>query len=225
MESIFSLLVMEAQELYGIENPHDKLFKDLLDDEEELKAFITEYIGINIKQEEIERYNNKYITNQYKIYEADMVYKIKGKEIYFLIEHQSTIDERMPYRILTYYTELLKEIIDKKENRRKNYKYPLIKPIVLYTGEKEWKVEQIVENRFEFPTEESYVNRLRNRGINKIAQKVGEEAVETVIAALVEKEEDFINETSDLLFHLLVLLKEKNISLESIAKNLESRHQ
>lgn len=88
-----------------------------------------------------------------------------------------------------------------------------------------FKLEQIVENRFEFPTEESYVNRLRNRGINKIAQKVGEEAVETVIAALVEKEEDFINETSDLLFHLLVLLKEKNISLESIAKNLESRHQ
>jgi phosphoribosyl-ATP pyrophosphohydrolase/phosphoribosyl-AMP cyclohydrolase len=69
------------------------------------------------------------------------------------------------------------------------------------------------------------VNRLRSKGLNKIAQKVGEEGVETVIAALAETEEDLINESSDLLFHLLVLLREKNISLETLAKNLESRHQ
>ena len=87
------------------------------------------------------------------------------------------------------------------------------------------ELERIVQHRFEFPSEESYVNRLRKRGINKIAQKVGEEAVETVIAALTETETDFINETSDLLFHLIVLLREKGLSLEVIAKNLESRHQ
>lgn len=87
------------------------------------------------------------------------------------------------------------------------------------------ELERIVKNRFEFPADESYVNRLRSKGINKIAQKVGEEAVETVIAALTETEYDFINETSDLLFHLLVLLREKGVSLETIAKNLENRHQ
>jgi len=87
------------------------------------------------------------------------------------------------------------------------------------------QLERIVKHRYEFPSEESYVNRLRSRGINKIAQKVGEEAVETVIAALAETETDFINESSDLLFHLLVLLREKGISLETLAKNLESRHQ
>ncbi|MDH5828076.1 bifunctional phosphoribosyl-AMP cyclohydrolase/phosphoribosyl-ATP diphosphatase HisIE [Sphingobacterium sp. SG20118] len=87
------------------------------------------------------------------------------------------------------------------------------------------QLEQIIKNRYEFPADESYVNRLRSKGINKIAQKVGEEAVETVIAALTETEHDFINETSDLFFHLLVLLREKGISLETIAKNLESRHQ
>lgn len=155
--------------MYGIENPHDKLFKDLLDDEEELKVFITEYIGINIKQEEIEKYNNKYITNQYKIYEADMVYKIKGKEIYFLIEHQSTIDERMPYRILNYCTELLKEIIDKKENRRKDYKYPLyiLHPIL---GE---DTERIIEKFSEkeelnMKTAQDYIR----EEINKIAESM-----------------------------------------------------
>lgn len=87
------------------------------------------------------------------------------------------------------------------------------------------QLERIVQHRIDFQSEESYVNRLRVRGINKIAQKVGEEAVETVIAALTETDTDFINETSDLLFHLIVLLKEKGMSLETIAKNLESRHQ
>ncbi len=87
------------------------------------------------------------------------------------------------------------------------------------------QLERIIDNRYTFPTDESYVNRLRNRGLNKIAQKVGEEAVETVIAALAESEEEFIGETSDLFFHLLVLLREKGVSLEDIAKKLESRHQ
>jgi len=88
-----------------------------------------------------------------------------------------------------------------------------------------FELEQVVRQRYEFPSEESYVNKLRKKGVTKIAQKVGEEAVETVIAALRETEKDFINETSDLLFHLLVLLQEKEVSLKKIAKNLESRHK
>lgn len=88
-----------------------------------------------------------------------------------------------------------------------------------------YKLEQIVENRFTNPIEGSYVNRLKEKGLNKIAQKVGEEGVETVIAALNETEHDFINESSDLLFHLLVLLRAKNISLETIVLNLKNRHQ
>jgi len=87
------------------------------------------------------------------------------------------------------------------------------------------ELEQIVNNRFENPVEGSYVNKLRSKGLNKIAQKVGEEGVETVIAALAETETDLINEASDLVFHLIVLLREKGLSLETIAKNLESRHK
>jgi phosphoribosyl-AMP cyclohydrolase / phosphoribosyl-ATP pyrophosphohydrolase len=88
-----------------------------------------------------------------------------------------------------------------------------------------FELEKIIEDRYENPTEESYVNKLRNKGLNKIAQKVGEEGVETVIAALNETEADLINEASDLVFHLLVLLKEKNLSLKTIAENLEGRHK
>lgn len=88
-----------------------------------------------------------------------------------------------------------------------------------------FQLEQIIKDRYDNPSQESYVNSLRKKGLNKIAQKVGEEGVETVIAALAETDNDFINESSDLIFHLLVLLKEKGFSLNDIAKNLESRHK
>lgn len=87
------------------------------------------------------------------------------------------------------------------------------------------QLEGIIADRYENPKEGSYVNKLRGKGLNKIAQKVGEEAVETVIAALNETETDLINESSDLVFHLLVLLREKGLKLETIARNLEERHK
>jgi phosphoribosyl-ATP pyrophosphohydrolase/phosphoribosyl-AMP cyclohydrolase len=88
-----------------------------------------------------------------------------------------------------------------------------------------FQLENIIADRYSNPVDGSYINKLRGKGLNKIAQKVGEEGVETVIAALNETENDFVNEASDLVFHLLVLMKEKNVGLETIAKNLEDRHQ
>lgn len=88
-----------------------------------------------------------------------------------------------------------------------------------------FELESIITDRYENPVEGSYINKMRAKGLNKIAQKVGEEGVETVIAALAETEEDLIGEASDLLFHLMFLLKEKGLSIQDIAKNLEKRHQ
>ncbi|WP_028297324.1 bifunctional phosphoribosyl-AMP cyclohydrolase/phosphoribosyl-ATP diphosphatase HisIE [Olivibacter sitiensis] len=87
-----------------------------------------------------------------------------------------------------------------------------------------FELENIINDRYEHPVEGSYINKMHHKGVHKIAQKVGEEAVETVIAALYESENEFINESSDLLFHFLFLLKEKGYTLEQIAKNLEIRH-
>lgn len=70
----------------------------------------------------------------------------------------------------------------------------------------------------------SYVVSLFDEGINKIAQKVGEEAVETVIEAKDDNEELFLNESADLLFHYLILLKAKGYSLNDVVKVLENRH-
>lgn len=88
-----------------------------------------------------------------------------------------------------------------------------------------FELEKIITDRYENPVEGSYINKMRGKGLNKIAQKVGEEGVETVIAALAETEEELIGEASDLLFHLTFLLKEKGLSLGDIAKKLESRHK
>jgi phosphoribosyl-ATP pyrophosphohydrolase/phosphoribosyl-AMP cyclohydrolase len=88
-----------------------------------------------------------------------------------------------------------------------------------------FELENIINDRYENPVEGSYINKMRSKGLNKIAQKVGEEGVETVIAALAETEEELIGEASDLVFHLLFLLKEKGLSIQDIAKNLEKRHK
>ena len=71
----------------------------------------------------------------------------------------------------------------------------------------------------------SYVVSLFDEGINKIAQKVGEEAVETVIEAKDDNDELFLNESADLLFHYLILLQAKGFSLKDISKVLEQRHR
>ncbi len=88
-----------------------------------------------------------------------------------------------------------------------------------------FELEHIIKDRYENPSEESYINKLRKKGLNKIAQKVGEEGVETVIAALAETDVDFINESSDLVFHLLVLLREKGFTMADLAANLEGRNR
>lgn len=87
-----------------------------------------------------------------------------------------------------------------------------------------FELAEIINDRYENPKEGSYIHKMRSKGLNKIAQKVGEEGVETVIAALAETEEEFIGEASDLIFHLWFLLREKGVSIEKIAKNLENRH-
>ena len=71
----------------------------------------------------------------------------------------------------------------------------------------------------------SYTVSLFRKGINKVAQKVGEEAVEMVIEAKDENDELFLNEAADLLFHYLVLLKAKGYNLSDVVKILESRHR
>lgn len=85
-------------------------------------------------------------------------------------------------------------------------------------------LEKVINDRKNNPTSESYTAKLFAKGINKIAQKVGEEAVELVIEAKDDNEELFKNEAADLFFHYLVLLAAKGYSFKDIEKVLEQRH-
>jgi phosphoribosyl-ATP pyrophosphohydrolase/phosphoribosyl-AMP cyclohydrolase len=87
-----------------------------------------------------------------------------------------------------------------------------------------YELEHIINQRINNNTEESYTNKLYKKGINKVAQKVGEEAVELVIEAKDDNIELFRNEAADLLYHLLILLKIKGVDLESIEEVLKKRH-
>jgi len=82
----------------------------------------------------------------------------------------------------------------------------------------------IDKRRTEMP-EGSYTTSLFNEGIRKITQKVGEEAVETIIGAMAEDDENFIYEGADLLYHLIVLLAYKGYRIEDLAKELAKRHK
>ena len=127
---------------------HDKLFKDIFSDKNEAVKFINKYLNLQIplKQEQIEAYSTEFITEEYYKENADIVYKIKDKDIFFLIEHQSKIDRTMPFRINEYASLIIRKAIDKSRMRQKDYKFPLVIKIVLYTGHKKWNAELELKN-------------------------------------------------------------------------------
>ena len=87
------------------------------------------------------------------------------------------------------------------------------------------ELEQVIRQRHRDMPEGSYTSKLFNRGIPKIAQKVGEEAVETVIEAVAQNRDAMIYEASDLIYHLLVLLEATGCSIADLEKELERRHR
>jgi len=88
-----------------------------------------------------------------------------------------------------------------------------------------YKLEQIVDQRIEDNVPESYTNKIFKKGINKAAQKVGEEAVELIIEAKDNNIDLFKNEAADLFYHLLILFKIKGVTLRDIEEVLKTRHK
>ncbi|MHB9041175.1 MAG: phosphoribosyl-ATP diphosphatase, partial [Melioribacteraceae bacterium] len=87
------------------------------------------------------------------------------------------------------------------------------------------QLSQLIRERKENLPENSYTTKLFKEGADRIIQKVGEEAIETVIAAKNRDKEEIINETSDLIYHLLVMLAEQEIGFDEVVNKLISRHQ
>ncbi|MFW5944697.1 MAG: phosphoribosyl-ATP diphosphatase, partial [Bacteroidota bacterium] len=87
------------------------------------------------------------------------------------------------------------------------------------------ELEQILRDRKEKMPENSYTSKLYGKGIDKIAQKVGEEAVELVIEAKGENKELLLNEAADLVYHMMVLLVYKGYAMDEVVQTLRDRHR
>lgn len=86
-------------------------------------------------------------------------------------------------------------------------------------------LEKIIEQRLASAPEESYTAHLASKGVAKVAQKLGEEAVELALASAVESELRVREESADLVYHLILLLKLRGLSLRDVADELEQRHR
>lgn len=131
--------------LENIKNPHDKVFRKALDKKENVIQIINTFLEKEnkITEKDIEKYTSSYVLDKLKSSEADVVYKVKDTNVFFLIEHQTKIDYSMPYRILKYELAIIDSvIIDTKEKyKSKEYKYPVVIPIILYTGKNKWNAK------------------------------------------------------------------------------------
>lgn len=140
-----------------ITQKHDKSFKKALEAPEEMSNFLNNFLNIKVNSKELKRYATEHITEQYEVRLSDIVYKKEGQEIYYIVEHQSTVDLNMPYRMLRYCMELMRKIIENSNQKI----YPTIVPIVIYTGERKWTVVKNFAEKQKLSKEEyeEYKNR------------------------------------------------------------------
>ena len=128
-----------------INQEHDKIFRTILDKKENAALIINKAIDAKIEIKDIEKYKNSFVNKVFQNREADIVYKMKYKNIFFLIEHQTKIDYSMPFRILEYEVAIMKSAIDMNKIKTKNYKLPLVISIVLYTGNRKWNAAEYIQ--------------------------------------------------------------------------------
>ena len=129
-----------------INNEHDKIFRKILNVKAEAADFINEALNLKnkITEDQIEKYNSSFVTESLENQESDVIYKLKNKNIFFLIEHQTKIDYTMSIRILEYEMSIIKSAIDYKKYGQKDYKIPRVISIVLYTGKRKWNAQTYI---------------------------------------------------------------------------------
>lgn len=145
----------QKQEIY---HKHDKLYRDLLNNKKEFSLFLQDFFCYWL-QSDFVKYNRSFITKDYSSKYSDVIFKLKNKPVYLLIEHQSYIDYAIPYRIYKYYSCILDDTVDSTKAKTKSYNIPLITPIILYTGNQSWNfTPNFQEHQFDY----TYNNKLNN---------------------------------------------------------------
>ena len=213
-ESNYNNILKEDAEKYNseihINKKHDKLFKEILSDKREAIKFMNYYLNLSLVEDEIEKYEKEFRTGKFNNIEADIVYKIKDKNVFILIEHQSSVDLKMAYRVKCYKNAIVEEAINKKKLKEKNYKIPKVIAIVLYTGRREWQnllisdIEEKIEEYIEPENEYTLVDS------NKFSkEELLEDTLMTSKAMLIEKSKN---------------TEELYQNIEDVIKNQKEKH-
>ena len=242
-------IIREETEKYYINQKHDKMFKEMLSDKKSTVDFINSFLHLNLVEDDIEKYEKEFRTSEFSNVEADVVYKIKNKNVFILIEHQSSVDYKMSYRIMRYKYAIIESAIDKKRLKEKSYRIPMVIPVVLYTGKRKWKkllindieekVEGYAENRLgytlidvnEFSKEELLADNLIITKAMLIEKSKNKEElyknIEEVINIQKEKKAFDNLQLEKLITYELSETEEKNIMHEFIEKirNIEGRDE
>ena len=126
-----------------IDKRHDKMFRNILSRKKEMINFLNDFLDFKEKLEETQLIQcpTDFVTRFYKSRQSDILYRLKDKPVYFLIEHQSTIHPEMLLRIWEYIGEIIrKETIRENTYFKGNSIYPIVIPIIIYTGFQKWNL-------------------------------------------------------------------------------------
>lgn len=140
----------DIEKVKEVNKKHDKMMRRILSKEKEMVKFINDFLKIDkkIKEGEIVQCKSDFITKNYKDRQSDIIYKIKNKPVYFLVEHQSTVRKDMLERIWEYVGQIIRlDKMNKKEKLEDSKIYPIIIPIVIYTGYQKWNEKTNFEEK------------------------------------------------------------------------------
>ena len=149
----------------------------------------------------MELYSSSFVSSELKNSEADIVYKIKDENVFFIIEHQTRIDYNMPLRIAKYQTQIIESVIKNIKYIKKEFEYPSVIPIVLYTGKQEWNAQ------LEFKMTKS----------EKLDYQINELAKYNVIINNQIEDEELLKEKSVI---SKIMLIEKSLTREMLSENM-----
>ncbi len=140
--------ILENEDTKEEKNKHDKLAKIILKNEKEMAQFINKFLEPNrmIKSNDLIKCVNNYTNKGYKSKEADLIYKLRSDEVFFVVENQTKIDYSMPYKMLNYCIDIIKEWSKNKRNDF-NILYPIVVPIIIYTGDVKWRMPRKLEEK------------------------------------------------------------------------------
>ena len=127
---------------------YDKLIKSILKDKKEMEKLINGFLEpkAKIQSENLILYTNDYINKKHINQEFNIIYKLKNKEIFFLIGYQSVIDYTMQYKILNSCINIMQEWTKTRKIKKEN-RYPIIVPIIIYTGNERWKMQKKLKEK------------------------------------------------------------------------------